>query len=158
MDPILGLDPGVMRTDRAEARPTAKIRLAVLVASRPGRVERMGTAGDRREPRHAGMVLGRCLERPGDSVEDAGLGRHDVDAVVDALPLVADGEEQLVALYRASQVKAELGAGVVRDKEGRGVRGPTLPLDQVERLERVGLPIAEDGAVEFVCAAMRYSG
>src|SRR5207245_4591542 len=114
------------------ARPT-EVRLAVVVATGPHQVEAVGAAERRREAHDAGVVLGRCLEGSGEGVPDDGVVRRspgqDGDAVVDALTFVADGEEQLVASDRAAQVEAELGAGVVRDREGGRVRGATLPLE-----------------------------
>ena len=117
-------------------------------------------AAERGEPHHAGVILGRRLEGSGEGVPDGRLvGRpsgHDGDAVVDALPLVAGGEEQLITPERAAQVEAELGAGVVWNREGGGVGGPTLPLDQIERLEGIALAVAEDRAVELVGAALGH--
>ena len=112
-----------------------------------------------REPHHRGVILGRRLEGAGGRVPFCGVrGRppgHDVDAVVDALPLVAHSEEQLVALDGAADVEAELRAVVVRDHKGR-VCGQFLALRQVERLEGVGLAVAEQGAVEFVRPTLRH--
>src|SRR6266496_1519281 len=100
-----------------------------------------------------GVVLGRRLERPGERVPERRLfgwtHGYDVEAVVDALSLVAHREKQLVALDRAAQVEAELGTAVVRDGQ-RGVRGQVFPLGQVERPEGCGLDIAEDRAVELI--------
>src|SRR5207253_6352786 len=70
VDPILGLDPGVVRYLVAE------VRLTVVVATGPHRVERVGAAERRREPHHAGVVLRGRLEGPAVGVRDVGPVRR----------------------------------------------------------------------------------
>src|SRR5205814_8966728 len=144
---ILSIDPGVVRYR------VAKVRLTVVVATGPHQVEGVGAGERSREPHDAGVVLSRCLEGSGEGIPDVGLVRwppgHDVEAVVDALSLVADRDEQLIAPDRAAQVEAELGPAAVWDGEA-GVRSQAFPLGQGARPEARGLAIATDGSVEFV--------